>query len=252
MTLDEGTRFMVLAPVVRGRKGEYKDLLEELRADGYTRARIDGELRRLEDEIELDKKYKHDIAVVVDRLQMKPTCASGWPTRWRRPWRSRRGSSRSRLVDGWARTRSRAHRCEGVRESAATLVFSEKFSCLDCGTSMPELEPRIFSFNSPHGACPRCTGLGSQMEIDPDLVVDPSLSVNEGAILPWSSGADDYEQLAQAIGEKYEIDLDVPWEDMAEEDQDLFLYGARASACTSPTATGWDGGGPTWLRSRAS
>jgi excinuclease ABC subunit A len=92
---------------------------------------------------------------------------------------------------------------------------------------MPELEPRIFSFNSPHGACPRCTGLGSQMEIDPDLVVDPSLSVNEGAILPWSSGADYYEQLAQAIGEKYELDLDMPWEDMAEEDQDLFLYGAE-------------------------
>ena len=92
---------------------------------------------------------------------------------------------------------------------------------------MPELEPRIFSFNSPHGACPRCTGLGSQMEIDPDLVVDPSLSVNEGAILPWSSGADYYEQLAQAIGEKYGIDLDVPWEDLAEEDQDLFLYGAE-------------------------
>ena len=83
----------------------------------------------------------------------------------------------------------------GVRESAGTLVFSEKFSCLNCGTSMPELEPRIFSFNSPHGACPRCTGLGSQMEIDPDLVVDPSLTINEGAILPWSSGADYYEQL---------------------------------------------------------
>ena len=112
-----------------------------------------------------------------------------------------------------------------MRESAGTLVFSEKFSCLNCGTSMPELEPRIFSFNSPHGACPRCTGLGSQMEIDPDLVVDPSLSINEGAILPWSSGADYYEQLAQAIGEKYEIDLDMPWEDLSEEDQDLFLYG---------------------------
>ena len=112
-----------------------------------------------------------------------------------------------------------------MRESAGTLVFSEKFSCLKCGTSMPELEPRIFSFNSPHGACPRCTGLGSQMEIDPDLAVDPSLTINEGAILPWSSGADYYEQLAQAIGEKYEIDLDVPWEDMAQEDQDLFLYG---------------------------
>ena len=90
---------------------------------------------------------------------------------------------------------------------------------------MPELEPRIFSFNSPHGACPHCTGLGSQMEIDPELVVDPSLSINEGAILPWGSGGDYYEQLAQAIGDKYELDLDMPWEDLSEEDQDLFLYG---------------------------
>ena len=102
-----------------------------------------------------------------------------------------------------------------MRESAGTLVFSEKFSCLKCGTSMPELEPRIFSFNSPHGACPRCTGLGSQQEIDPDLVVDPTLTLNEGAILPWSSGGDYYEQLAQAIAEKYEIDLDTPWEDLS-------------------------------------
>ena len=234
MTLAEGTRFMVLAPVVRGRKGEYKDLLEELRADGYTRAKIDGELRRLEDEIELDKKYKHDIAVVVDRLadEAGRAQAAGRLGRDRRGARggARRGRASAvagKPADGSAKARALAPGRKGVRESAGTLVFSEKFSCLNCGTSMPELEPRIFSFNSPHGACPRCTGLGSQMEIDPDLVVDPSLSVNEGAILPWSSGADYYEQLAQAIGEKYGIDLDVPWEDLPEEDQDLFLYGAE-------------------------
>ena len=113
----------------------------------------------------------------------------------------------------------------GRASDQGTLVFSEKFSCLNCGTSMPELEPRIFSFNSPHGACPRCTGLGSQMEIDPDLAVDPSLSINEGAILPWSSGATTTSSSTQAIGDKYGIDLDVPWEDLSEEDQDLFLYG---------------------------
>ena len=111
------------------------------------------------------------------------------------------------LVDEAAasrRSRSRTRTgAKGVRESAGTLVFSEKFSCLNCGTSMPELEPRIFSFNSPHGACPRCTGLGSQMEIDPTWSSTRRLSINEGAILPWSSGADYYEQLAQAIGEKY-------------------------------------------------
>ncbi len=230
MTLPEGTRFMVMAPVVRGRKGEYKDLLEELRAEGYTRAEIDGELRLLEDEIELDKKFKHDIAVVVDRLVMKP-------------------DSRKRLADsvetavalaegiveiekvpsaakanGSAKGAKHATGALGARDGDR-LVFSEQFSCLTCGTSMPELEPRIFSFNSPHGACPHCTGLGSQMEIDPDLVVDPALSISEGAILPWGSGADYYEQLAQAIAEKYEIDLDTPFEDLSEEDQDLFLYG---------------------------
>ena len=155
---------MVLAPVVRGRKGEYRDLFEELRAEGFTRVKVDGELRRLEEEIALDKKYKHDISVVVDRLVMRPTCASGWPTRSRRRWRWPRASSTSRSVD-----------------TGEVTTYSERFACLHCGTSMPELEPRIFSFNSPHGACPRCTGLGSQMEIDPELVVpDPSLSLERG------------------------------------------------------------------------
>jgi excinuclease ABC subunit A len=238
MTLPEGTRFMVLAPVVRGRKGEYKDLFEELRTDGYTRVRIDGELRRLEDDIELDKKYKHDIAVVVDRLQMKPDVRKRLADSVETAVALAEGLVEVEMVDetrpsagepAHGSAKGSAHRtgARGARESAGTLVFSEKFSCLKCGTSMPELEPRIFSFNSPHGACPRCTGLGSQQEIDPDLVVDPSLSVNEGAILPWSSSADYYEQLAQAIGEKYGIDLDVPWEDLSEEDQDLFLYGAE-------------------------
>ncbi len=227
MTLPESTRFMVLAPVVRGRKGEYKDLFEEMRAEGYTRVKVDGELRRLEDGIELDKKYKHDIAVVVDRLQMKPDVRKRLADSVETAVALAEGLVEVEMVDGAEAPKPHSSGAKGVRESASTLVFSEKFSCLKCGTSMPELEPRIFSFNSPHGACPRCTGLGSQMEIDPDLVVDPSLSVNEGAILPWSSGADYYEQLAQAIGEKYGIDLDVPWEDLAEEDQDLFLYGAE-------------------------
>ncbi|HZO59754.1 MAG TPA: excinuclease ABC subunit UvrA [Solirubrobacterales bacterium] len=234
MTLDEGTRFMLLAPVIRGRKGEYKDLLEELRSEGYTRAKIDGELRRLEDEIDLDKKYKHDIAVVVDRLQMKPDVRKRLADSVETAVALAEGiveveevPSAGEPADGSAKGSKKPYAtgAKGVRESAGTLVFSEKFSCLECGTSMPELEPRIFSFNSPHGACPRCTGLGSKMEIDPELVVDPSLTINEGAILPWSSGADYYEQLAQAIGEKYAIDLDVPWEDLAEEDQELFLYG---------------------------
>ncbi len=112
---------------------------------------------------------------------------------------------------------------------ATVTTYSEKFACLHCGISMPELEPRSFSFNSPHGACPRCTGLGSQMEIDPELVVpDPSLTLNEGAILPWASGATSYyEQITSAIADRYEIDLDAPWEELDDEQQDLFLYGTN-------------------------
>jgi excinuclease ABC subunit A len=212
MMLEEGARFMVLAPVVRGRKGEYGKLFEELRAEGFTRVKVDGELRRLEEDIQLDKKYKHDIAVVVDRLVM-------------------RHDLRKRLADS---IETAVGLAEGIIEiedagTGEVRTFSERFACLHCGTSMPELEPRMFSFNSPHGACQRCTGLGSQMEIDAELVVpDPSLSLNEGAILPWSTSASNYyDQMTQAIAERYEIDLDTPWEDLEEDAQDCFLFGTN-------------------------
>ena len=212
MGLEEGTRFMVLAPIVRGRKGEYGKQLEELRSEGFTRVKIDGELRLLEEEIVLDKKYKHDISVVVDRLIMRPEL-------------------RKRLADS---VETAVALADGILEiqtlpDNTVQTFSERFACLHCGISMPELEPRMFSFNSPHGACPRCTGLGSQMEIDPELVVpDPSLSLADGAILPWSSGASNYyEQITQAISERYEIDLDTPWDELTEDQQDLFLQGTN-------------------------
>ena len=167
MTLEEGTRFMVLAPVVRGRKGEYGKLFEELRSEGFTRVKVDGELVRLEEKIDLDKKYKHDISVVVDRLVMRPDL-------------------RKRLADSIETAVARADglvEVEILREdgSAEIRTYSERFACLNCGSSMPELEPRSFSFNSPHGACPRCTGLGSQMEIDPELVIpDPVAQPQRG------------------------------------------------------------------------
>ena len=212
MGLEDGTRFMVLAPIVRGRKGEYGKQLEELRSEGFTRVKIDGELRLLEEEIVLDKKFKHDISVVVDRLIMRPEL-------------------RKRLADS---VETAVALADGILEVQTlpddrVLTFSERFACLHCGISMPELEPRMFSFNSPHGACPRCTGLGSQMEIDPDLVVpDPSLSIADGAILPWSSGASNYyDQITQAIAERYEIDLDEPWDGLSEDQQDLFLQGTN-------------------------
>jgi excinuclease ABC subunit A len=212
MELAESTRFMVLAPIVRGRKGEYGKQFDELRSEGFSRVKVDGELRRLDEEIVLDKKYKHDIAVVVDRLVMK-------------------GELRKRLADSIETAVALADGLVEVElvDSGEIQTYSEKFACPVHGPSLVELEPRIFSFNSPHGACTRCTGLGSQMEIDPELVVpDPSLSIGEGAIAPWAASASSYyEQLIQGIAERYEIDLETPWRKLPQDSRDFFLYGTN-------------------------
>ncbi len=214
MELPAGTRFMVLAPIVRGRKGEYGKQLQELRAEGFGRIKVDGELRRLDEEIVLDKRYKHDIAVVVDRLVMK-------------------GELRKRLADS---VETGVALADGLVEIELVdagppkiQTYSERFACPIHGPGLAELEPRIFSFNSPHGACPRCTGLGSQMEIDPELVVpDPALSLGEGAIAPWAVSASDYyDQLAQAIAERYDVNLETPWQELPAESRDFFLYGTN-------------------------
>ncbi|HEU5278438.1 MAG TPA: excinuclease ABC subunit UvrA [Gaiellaceae bacterium] len=212
LQLPDGTKFTVNAPVVRDRKGEYKDVFEELRNEGFTRVKVDGEQRLLEEEITLDKKFKHTIEVVVDRLTMKPDL-------------------RTRLAQS---VETAAQLAEGlvaidIVDEERSILFSERFACPDHGVSLPELQPRIFSFNSPHGACPRCTGLGAQQEIDPDLLVpDPSLSIDEGALVPWSVGNSGfYESVIQAIAERYEIPLDEPWENLGDEEQDLFLYGTE-------------------------
>jgi excinuclease ABC subunit A len=211
LRLPQGTKFTVNAPVVRDRKGEYKDVFEELRQDGFTRVKVDGELYLLEEPPELDKKFKHTIEVVVDRLTMKDDL-------------------RTRLAQSVETAASLADGLVAIDVvDGESMLFSEKFACPDHGVSLPELQPRIFSFNSPHGACPRCTGLGAQQEIDPDLVVpDPTLSVGEGALVPWSLGNSSfYESVINAVGERYEIDLDKPWQDLTEEQQNLFLYGTH-------------------------
>ncbi|MFL6013596.1 MAG: excinuclease ABC subunit UvrA, partial [Gaiellaceae bacterium] len=172
LALPDGTRFTVNAPVVRDRKGEFRDVLEELRREGFTRVKVDGEQKLLEDEIVLDKKYKHAIEVVVDRLVMKPDLRT-------RLWQS--VETATQLAEGLVGV--------DLIDEGKELLFSENFACPDHGVSLPELQPRIFSFNSPHGACPRCTGLGSQQEIDPDLLVpDASQSIDDGALVPWSVG----------------------------------------------------------------
>jgi len=212
LQLPEGTRFTVNAPVVRDRKGEYRDLFDELRRDGFTRVKVDGERRMLEEPepIALDKKFKHTIEVVVDRLRMKPDL---------RARLAQSVETAAALADGLVSI--------DIVDEDRALLFSEKFACPDHGVSLPELQPRIFSFNSPHGACPRCTGLGAQQEIDPDLLVpDPTLSLAEGALVPWSVGNSTfYESVIQAIADRYEIDLDAPWEDLSESHRNLFLYG---------------------------
>jgi excinuclease ABC subunit A len=208
LQLPEGTKFTVNAPVVRDRKGEYKDLLDELRRDGFTRVKVDGEQRLLEEEIVLDKKFKHTIEVVVDRLRMKPELRT-------RLFQS--VETAVNLADGLVTI--------DLLDEEKELTFSEKFACPEHGVSLPELQPRIFSFNSPHGACPRCTGLGAQQEIDPDLLVpDPTLPLGE-ALIPLSGNW--YEAVIQAIADRYELDLDTPWQDLTEEQQDLFLYGTK-------------------------
>jgi excinuclease ABC subunit A len=259
MELAEGTRFMVLAPVVRGRKGEYGKLLEELRADGFARVKIDDRVRMLEESIVLDKRYKHDISVVVDRLVMRHdvrkrladsietavALADGLvEVEIVGSGRSASAVAGSRVEDETGDGGTGAKGAKGAKgpraataqivpgetpEPGALFTFSERFACPEHGPSLVELEPRIFSFNSPHGACERCTGLGSQMEIDPELVVpDPSLSIAEGALAPWAGSASNYyEQMTEAIAELYDVDLDAPWEDLDDEQREVFLYGTN-------------------------
>jgi excinuclease ABC subunit A len=245
MELGEGTRFMVMAPLVRGRKGEYGKLLEELRTDGFQRVKIDDRVRMLEESIVLDKRYKHDISVVVDRLVMRHDLRKRLADSIETAVGRAEGLVEIEIVGASGKDvsadeeRPRATGAKGVRSASAQIVpgevpapgtvftFSERFACPEHGPSLVELEPRIFSFNSPHGACERCTGLGSQMEIDPEMLVpDPSLSMGEGAIVPWANSVSNYyEQVTEAIAERYDVDLDTPWEDLSQEDRELFLYG---------------------------
>jgi excinuclease ABC subunit A len=213
LELEDGTKFLVLAPVVRGRKGEYGKLFEQLRAEGFVRVRVDGEIRRLDDPepIALDKKYKHDIAVVVDRLTMRPEL-------------------RKRLADSIETAVGLAEglvEIETVGEHPQNHLYSEKFLCMNCGTSMPELEPRSFSFNSPHGACPECHGLGMVRSVDPDLVIsDPAKSLLDGALskwlMPFSMHVD---RLIEAVASEVSADPTTAWQDLSDEARSAYLYG---------------------------
>src|SRR5215467_13590455 len=212
LALPEGTRFTVNAPVVRDRKGEYRERFEELRNEGFTRVKVDGEQYLLEEVPALDKKLKHTIEVVVDRLVLKEDL---------RLRLTQSVETALALADGLV--------VVDLLDTGESRTYSERFACPDHGVSLPELQPRVFSFNSPHGACPRCTGLGSQQEIDPDLLVpDGSVSIADGALVPWSVGNSSfYESVISAICERYEIDPDTPWDELGDTQQNLFLYGTK-------------------------
>jgi excinuclease ABC subunit A len=229
LLLPEGTRFQVLAPVVRGRKGEYESLVEELAGQGFARARVDGELYELSEVPKLARYEAHTIEVVIDRLVLRPGIE-------RRLTDSL--ETALKLADGVAEIQvvprepanGEGPRGEGETDGdeGETLIFSQHLACPVCGTSYDELAPRNFSFNSPYGACPSCDGLGTRYEVDPELVVpDPDLSLDEGAVAPWAGARNEYfGRLLQGVAETYGISTSVPWRKLKKQDQKVILYGA--------------------------
>ncbi len=206
--LPKGTRVMVLGPIVKGRKGEYKSLIDDVRKSGFVRVRVDGSLYELTEQIPLDKNKKHDIQVVVDRIVIGP-------------------DQRTRLVES---VETAARLGSGLviiaPEKGEEIQMSMAFACPYDGTSVPEPEPRNFSFNSPHGACPTCTGIGSQLVVDGDLVVpDPSLSLREGAIAAWSRSQFFYPELLESVSKFFGIDMDKPWSKLSKQQREVLLNG---------------------------
>ena len=213
MALPEGTRLMLMSPVIRGRKGEHQQLLAEMHAQGYIRARIDGNVLELDSFEPLKKNIKHTIDVVVDRL----VCKEGNQQRLAESF-----ETALTLSDGLAQVSIVDDEFEGERE----LLFSAKFSCPHCGYSLPELEPRMFSFNNPHGACSDCDGLGARQYMDPGkAVVDPLLSLAEGAIPGWGQRSGYYFAMLEAVATEFEFDVDTPYKNLSEEQQNLILFG---------------------------
>lgn len=210
MALPQGTKLQLMAPVVRGRKGEHQQVLAAIRKDGYARVRVDGGIYALDEDIILEKNKKHTIEVVVDRLVVKEDITSRLADSVETALTLGEGTIAVDIIDG------------------QELTFSENFACVDCGVSMEEITPRQFSFNNPFGACPQCSGLGNTMEIDPEYVVpDKRKSINQGAIVPWSKGTNGYySQMLAALSEHYGFDLDTPFGELSSEHQNLVLYGS--------------------------
>jgi excinuclease ABC subunit A len=234
MELPEGTKIQLLAPLVRGRKGEYAKLFEEVAKEGFARVRVDGEVKELREKITLDKKRKHTIEVVVDRLVMKPEI-------------------RKRLTDSIETTLRLSTGIVTVLADNRELTFSEAFACVYCGISYEELAPRLFSFNSPYGACPACTGLGEKIEIDPWKVIpDRSKSIADGAIVPWSKSLGGgrfpsmnpyYLQQLERVLRKHRVKMTTPIDQLSDDVLDVILYGTEKEedfAFTSRSGKTWE------------
>jgi len=210
MELPEKTKIMVMAPVVRGRKGEYRKEFETFRKEGFVRVRVDGELKDLAEEITLDKKKKHDVEVVIDRLVIK-------------------NDIKTRLADSIETALKLAEGLVLINEvDGESHMFSERFSCIDCGISYPEITPRMFSFNNPYGACPSCDGLGTRRFFDPELIVpDDTVSIREGAIVPWEKKSSlYYHQMLEALSNHYDFDIYTPFKKLPEKIRNVLFYGS--------------------------
>jgi len=211
LALPEGSRVMLLAPVVQGRKGEHLHIISQLRSQGFVRARIDGLVVDLDDAPALDKKRKHDIEVVIDRIKVRDDLQTRLAESFETALELSEGIARIAPMD------------EGMEE----MVFSARFACPACGHSIQELEPRLFSFNNPHGACPSCDGLGVRQYFDPaKLIQDATLTLAQGAIRGWDKRSLYYYQQLQAVGQHYGFDLDTPFEQLSEAHRNIVLHGS--------------------------
>ncbi len=237
MALSQGSRHYLLAPVVRGRKGEYRKELAEWQKAGFTRVRIDGEFHDIEDAPALDKKYVHDIEVVVDRIVVRPGIEARLADSFETALKLAEGLAYLDPADPPLEEESGAQ--SGMKLDygvAGRIIFSEKFACPVSGFTIAEIEPRLFSFNAPQGACPACDGLGEKLVFDEDLVVpNHSLSIAKGAVVPWAKSQPPspyYMQVLSSLARAYDFDLTTPWADLPEEAQRVVLYGTNGRPVT--------------------
>ncbi|MBI2123251.1 MAG: excinuclease ABC subunit UvrA, partial [Armatimonadetes bacterium] len=235
LELPEGSRIQVLGPIVRGRKGEYRQLFEDLRRQGFARVRVDGIVYEIREEIPLDKNKKHWIEVVVDRIITRPDVKTRLADSLETALKLGQGMVYVDVLpdtDGNAMTRQRGNAKKKVLEdpTEGLLVFSQLFACPDHGSLLPEIEPRIFSFNSPYGACPSCSGLGFRQEFDPDLVIDWDKSLSDGAVVPWANSTSEYYyELLQSLAAHYRIDMKTPVKKLPKSFVDVLLHGSTLS-----------------------